>query len=86
VVGGYLFLLEFECLCVHNSSYSCGDSPERYDFSSHVLLWCLLMDYLYSLVCMAWLRNLSRVKVNLKFCIVKFGLGIRGPFCSYVAP
>ena len=30
--------------------------------------------------------NLSCVKVNSMLCMVRFGVGIRGSFCLYVAP
>ena len=42
--------------------------------------------YLVSFVCMACSINLSCVKVNSMICMVRSGVGIRGPFCSYVAP
>ena len=42
--------------------------------------------YLSSFVCMAWSSNLSCVKVNSMIGIVRSGVGISGPFCSYVAP
>jgi hypothetical protein len=41
---------------------------------------------LSSFVCMAWSRNLSCVKVNSIIWMVRSGVGISGPFCSYVMP
>ena len=42
--------------------------------------------YLSSFVCMAWSKNLSCVKVNSIIWMVRSGIGISGPFCSYATP
>ena len=42
--------------------------------------------YLVSFICMAYSTNMSFVKVNSRISMVRFGVGIMGSFCSYVAP
>jgi hypothetical protein len=43
-------------------------------------------SHLSSFVCMAWSRNLSCVKVNSTIWMVRSGVCISGPFCSYAMP
>ena len=42
--------------------------------------------HLSSFVCMSWSRNLSCIKVDSIIWMVRSGVGISGPFCSYAAP
>ena len=42
--------------------------------------------YLSPFICMAWSSNLSSVKVNSLVWMVRSGVGIIGPFCSYMTP
>ena len=42
--------------------------------------------YLSSFVCLSLSRNLSYVKVNSMIRMVRSGVGISEPFCSYAAP
>jgi hypothetical protein len=42
--------------------------------------------YLASFVCIVGSTNVSCVKVNSIICMVRSGVGIKGSFCSYVAP
>jgi hypothetical protein len=44
---------------------------------------CIYGLYLSSLVNMAWSRNLSCAKVNSIIWIVRSGVDISAPFCSY---
>lgn len=58
----------------------------RVQYSSLVSLLRLLTDCICLLLCMAWSKNLSCVKVNSMIWMVKSKLGISGPFCSYAVP